>query len=100
MKGAILLFGEQDFDDVFFGQRLEVETVRGVVVGRDGFGVTVDHDGLVTGIGQREGSVAAAIVELDALSDPVGAAAENDDLLAVRRACLVVDLAGEGRFVG
>ena len=44
--------------------------------------------------------MAAAIVELDALADAVGAAAEDDDLLAVGRARLVLGRAGEGRLVG
>ena len=30
-----LFFGLKDFDDVFFGQRLEIEPVRSVVIGRD-----------------------------------------------------------------
>ena len=90
----------EDLDDVFFGQRLEIEAVGGVVVGRDGLGVAVDHDGLVAGVAQREGGVAAAIVELDALADAVGAAAEDDDLLAVGRARLVGDGAGERHLVG
>ena len=34
---AVLLFALEDFDDVFLGQRLEIEAVGGVVVGRDGF---------------------------------------------------------------
>ena len=89
MQGAVLLFGLEDLDDVFFGQRLEIEAVGGVVVGRDGFRVAVDHDGLVAGIAQREGGVAAAIVELDALADAVRAAAEDHHLLAVGRARLV-----------
>ena len=49
---------------------------------------------------QREAGMAAAIVELDALADPVGAAAENDDLVLGRRRTLVGYLAGEGRFIG
>ena len=72
----------QDFEHVLGGQRLEIEPVGGVVVGRDGLRVAVDHDGLVARLAQREAGVAAAIVELDALADAVRPAAEDDDLLA------------------
>jgi hypothetical protein len=40
---------------------------------------------LVARLGAGEGGVTAAIVELDALADPVRAAAEDDDLFAVGR---------------
>ena len=89
VQRAVLLFGFEDLDDVFFGQRLEIEAIGGVVVGRDGFGIAVDHDGFIAGFAEREGGMAAAIVELDALADAVGTAAEDDDLLAVGGARLV-----------
>ncbi len=76
--------GLEDLQHVLGGQRLEIEPVGGVVVGRDGLRVAVDHDGLVAGILEREAGVAAAIVELDALADAVRAAAEDDDLLGGR----------------
>jgi hypothetical protein len=80
---AVLLLLAQDLEHVLVGQRLEIEPVGGVVVGRHGLRVAVDHDRLVARVLEREGGVAAAIVELDALADPVGAAAEDDDLRAV-----------------
>jgi len=80
-----LLFDAHDFDDILGGQRLEIEPVGGVVIGRDGFGVAIDHDRLDAGLAQAVGGMDAAIVELDALADPVGPAAQNDDLLAVAR---------------
>src|SRR3546814_1948696 len=64
---------------------LEVQAVGGVVIGRDCFRVAIDHDGLVTVLAQGERCVHAAVVELDALPDPVRAAAEHDDLVAVGR---------------
>ena len=76
------LDGDQ-LQHVLGGQRLEVEPVGGVVVGGDGLGVAVDHDRLDADLVEREGRVAAAVVELDALADAVGAAAEDDRLLAV-----------------
>ena len=94
------LLGAQDLQHVLRRQRLEIEPVRGVVVGRHGLGVAVDHDRLVAGVAQREGGVAAAIVELDALADAVRPAAEDDDLLARRDLGFGAGLAGEGRLVG
>ena len=78
-------FGSLPVDDrerVLERQRLEVELVRRVVVGADGFRVAVDHDGLEPVFLESQGRVHAAVVELDALPDPIRAAAEDDDLLA------------------
>ena len=70
---------------VFERQRLEVEAVGGVVVGRHGFRVAVDHHRLEAFGLEAEHGVTAAVIELDALADAVGAAAEDDDLLPVGR---------------
>jgi hypothetical protein len=96
--------GLVDLKDVFEGQRFEVEAAARVVVGGDGLWVAVDHDRVVAGITQRETGVHAGVVELDALTDPVGAGAEDDDsrplpwrdlgLLVVRRV-VVRGLGGE-----
>ncbi len=61
------------------GERLEVEAVGGVVVGRDGLGVAVDHHRLEARVAQREARVHAAVVELDALADAVRPRPEDDD---------------------
>ncbi|MBA7468683.1 hypothetical protein ES707_03935 [subsurface metagenome] len=44
--------------------------------------------------------MAAAIVELDALADAVRPAAEDDDLLAIRRRAFISRVAGERRLIG
>ncbi len=85
---------------VFVGQRLEVQAVAGVVVGRDGLGIAVDHDGLEAVVAQRECSMAAAIIELNSLPDAVRAAAQNDDLLAIGRRRLVLFLVGRVQIRG
>ena len=72
------LLDPHDLDHVLGGQRLEIEPVGGVVIGRDGLRVAVDHDRLDAGLAQAVGGMDAAIVELDALADAVGAAAEDD----------------------
>ena len=70
-----------DGQHVFQGQRLEVESVAGIVVGRDRLRIAVDHDGFETIITQRECRMAAAVVELNSLPDAVRPAAQNNDLL-------------------
>ena len=75
-----------DLEDVFERQGFEVEPVAGVVVGRDGLGVAVDHDRLVARLAQGLRGVDARVVELDPLADPVGPTAEDDHgLLRARR---------------
>ena len=86
VQRAALLLDAEDLHHVLEGQRLEIEPVGGVVIGADRLGVAVDHDRLEAGIRQRETGVTAAIVELDPLTDPVRAAAEDHDLFRVRRA--------------
>ncbi len=95
---AVGLFVMADVEDVLERERLEEKFVAGVVVGGDGLGVRVDHDGLVPDFAQREGGVDATVVELDALADAVGAAAENHDLLLVAVADFV-ELVVVGRVV-
>ena len=75
-------------------ERLEVQPVGRVVVGRHGLGVAVDHDRLEPGLAQREAGVHAAVVELDALADPVRARPEDDHLVPGRRRHLARVLVG------
>jgi hypothetical protein len=42
-----------DGEDIFERERLEVEAVAGIVIGRDRLGIAVDHDGLVAIFAQR-----------------------------------------------
>ena len=73
-------------------ERLEVEAVGRVVVGRDGLGVAVDHHRLVAELAIGLDSVDAAVVELHSLPDAVRARAENHDALpvALRRALVLL----------
>src|SRR5271165_1944346 len=63
-------------------KRLEIEPVRGIVVGGDRFRIAIDHNGLIAGFRQRKSGVAAAIIEFNSLPNPVRAAAKYDDLFA------------------
>ena len=78
------LFFVDDLEHVFKRQGLEVQAIGGVVVGGDGLGVAIDHDGLVAVFTHGQCSVHTAVIKLDALADPVGAAAKYHDLLAIR----------------
>ena len=69
-------------EHVFEGERLEVEPIAGVVVGRHRFRVAVDHHGGEALGLQGEGGVHAAIVELDALADAVWPTAQDHHLAA------------------
>ena len=80
---AFGLFLLDDVHHILKGQRLEIETVGRIVVGGDGFGVRIDHDGHDPGVAQGKGGMAAAVVKLDALPDAVGAAAKDDNLAPV-----------------
>ena len=88
------LLALHDVHHVLERERLEVEAVGGVVVGGDRLRVAVDHDRLDARVPQREGGVHARVVELDALADAVGPAAEDHHLLARGREGLVLFLVG------
>ncbi len=47
------LLDPDDLDHVLGGQRLEIEPVGGVVIGRDGLRVAIDHDRLDAGLADR-----------------------------------------------
>ena len=64
---------------IFEGQRLEVQAVAGVVIGRDRLRIAVDHDGFVAVFAQRERGMAAAVIKLNSLPNTVGPAAQNHD---------------------
>ena len=88
-------FGGDDLQHVFERERLEVQAGGDVVVGGDGFRVAVDHHGLVAGLAQRHRGVDAGVVELDALADPVGPGAEDDDgRLGVQRDLVLLVVGG------
>jgi len=80
---AIRPFVITNAEDVFERQRLEIELVRRVIVGRDGLRITIHHDCFHALFLERIDSMDAAIVELDSLADPVRPPPENDDLLPV-----------------
>ena len=94
------LLNVHDLEHILEGNRLEVEAIRGVVIGRDCFRIAVDHDGLEAVLAQRQRCMHAAVVELDALPDAVRAAAEHDDLLSVSGLGLALLLVGRIQIGG
>ncbi len=91
---ALGLLLADDLQHVLQGQRLEIQPVGGVEVGGHRFRVAVDHDGFVAVLAQGESGMDAAVVELDALADAVGAAAQHHDFGAVGRFGLALFLIG------
>ena len=77
----LLLF--VDAQHILQGQRLEIQLVGGVVVCGNRLRIAVYNDGLKAQLFQGDRRVDAAVVELNALSDTVRAAAQDHDLLAV-----------------
>ena len=73
------LLDRTDVEHALEREGLEVEAVRGVVVGGDRFRIRVDEDGLVAERSERARGVHAAVVELDPLPDSVRARAEHHD---------------------
>src|SRR5205085_11075306 len=62
-----------DCEHLLDSERLEVQPVGSVVVGRDRLRIAIDHYGLVAELPERLRRVDAAVVELDPLADPVRA---------------------------
>ncbi len=81
-------------EDVLQGHRLKVQPVGGVVVGGDSLGVAVEHDDFIAAFREGKGGLAAAVIELDALTDAVGPATEDEDFAAVHGRGFIFGLIG------
>ena len=88
---ALGLLDLEHREHVLGGQRLEVEAVRRVVVGRDRLRVAVDHHRVAARLAHGHRRMHAAVVELDPLADPVRPGAEDHD----RGAVTAADFAGQ-----
>ena len=82
---AVGLFDIDDIEYVLKRQRLEVEAVAGVVVGGNGLRVAIDHDRFHIFRLQGERRMAAAVIKLNTLPDPVWTAPQNHDFPACPR---------------
>ena len=74
---AVVCLVREEVPDGLFVEWFEVEAVAGVEVRRDGLGVRVSHDGGNARFLERPGGVNCRVVELDALADANGPAAQN-----------------------
>ena len=88
------LFPLHDGENIFQRQRLEVQAIGSVVIGRDRFRIAIYHDGLKPIGPQRERSVAAAVIEFNTLPDAIGATSQNHDFLLGCRVGFVFFLVG------
>ena len=82
-NGSTRALSVDDRENILQGERFEIETVTGVVVGGHRLGVAVDHDGFIARVGQGERGVNTGIVELDSLTDAVGPGPDDDDLRSI-----------------
>ena len=76
---AVGVLGLDNAHHVLVGERLKVESVGGVKVGRNGFGVVVDDHHVVACLLERPYAVNGGVVELDTLTDTDRTGAEYDD---------------------
>ncbi len=93
------LFLADQFDHVFPGQRLKIQTVGGIIIGGNGFRVTIDHDRFISCIRQGIAGMDTAIVKFDPLADAVWPAAQDDHFLAVGDVCLAFRLVQAIAFI-
>ncbi len=88
------LFALDHVQDVFQGERFEVQAVGGVVIGGDRLGVAVEHDRLIAQRFERKRRLAAAVIEFDPLADAIWPAAQNQDLMRAAGTGLVLLFVG------
>ena len=65
---AYRLLDLKDIHNVLGGERLKIQPVRGIIVGRNGFGVVVDYNNVIAKLLKRPYAVNGRIVKLDSLS--------------------------------
>src|SRR5918993_4586924 len=93
------LLSSYDLEDMLRGERLEVQAGGGVVIRGEGLGIGVDHDRVVAALREGVTGVDTGVVELYALADAIGTAAEDDDGGVLLSPDLVLLLVG-GVIVG
>src|ERR1700730_1389019 len=72
-----------DVQYIFQGQRLKIEFVAGIVVGRDRLRIRVYHHSLESFLFERERGVDATVIKLDSLSDAIWSATKYHHPAAV-----------------
>ena len=83
-----------DLQHILEGDRLEKESVRGVVIGGDRLGIAIDHDGFVAVFTHGQCCVDTTVVKLNALPDTIGPAAQHHNLASISGSRLTLFLIG------
>ncbi|MQM40400.1 hypothetical protein KBTX_04451 [wastewater metagenome] len=91
---AFWLFVLINIHNAFPKNRLKVEFISGIKIGGNGFGITVNHDGLITHFLSGLHGVYARVVKLNTLTNAVGAAAQNYHFLFIGYFALVFPFVG------
>ena len=81
-----------DIEDILQREGLEIELIRGVIIGTDRLRVAVHHNGLVAVFLEGKGGMDTAIVEFDPLPDSIRTPSEDHDLFPLRGLRLVLPL--------
>ena len=80
----------KNIHDTFEGQLVEVQTIAHIVVGRNGFGVVVNHNGTVAFLADGVQCLNAAPVELYGRTDTVSSRTEYHDTLMVAQIMYII----------
>ena len=80
---ALRLLVHDNGVNVFPKDWLKVQFVGNVGIGRNGFGITINHNRLVASFFGRQHAVNAGIIKLDALPNSVGSRPQNDYFFTV-----------------
>ena len=73
-----------DFEHILECERLEIKTVRSIVIGGNGFRVAIDHDRFETIVAQRQRRMDTTVIKLYSLADAIGPAAQHHYFFSVR----------------
>ena len=83
-NNALRLFHIDNVHNVLGCKRFEIKSVGSVEICRNGFGVIVDYDNLVTELFKRPHTVNGGIVKFDSLPDADRSRTEHDNLFVFR----------------
>ena len=64
------LLSKKYLRNCFQGQGIEIESVTGIEVGRDGFWIVIHDDGLMAHVANSPNGMDTPVVELYSLADP------------------------------
>src|ERR1700733_12336438 len=80
---TVFLFLANNSNHIFRRERLKIQAVRGIVVGRNRLRVAVNHDGFIPCILQGIGRMYTAIIKLNPLPYAVRPTTKDDNFFAI-----------------